>query len=166
MATANAGAMATTGPVLFAYDGSELAAFAIEQAGKELAGGRDALVLCVWQPADVGFVLAAERNFDADQAAQVQKAAEGVAARGASLADKAGFRSQSMAVQTAPTWKGIVEVAAAHRASLIVMGSHRRRGLEKYLLGSVAAAVVAHSEASVLVVHQPSWVPGPSDLSQ
>ena len=161
MATAQVGATAATGPVLFAYDGSELAAFAIEQAGRELARGREALVLCVWQPADVGFVLTAEQHLDADQASQVQRAAEEVAARGATLAGKSGFRSQSMAVQAGPTWKGIVEAAVEHKVSLIVLGSHRRRGLEKYILGSVAAAVVAHSEASVLVVHQPSWVAGP-----
>ena len=161
MTTTEVGAIAATGAVLFAFDGSELAAFAIEQAGRELATGREALVLCVWQPADVGFVLTAERHFDAGQASQVQRAAEEVAGRGATLAGKAGFRSQGMAVHAAPTWKGIVETAAEHKVSLIVLGSHRRRGLEKYLLGSVAAAVVAHSEASVLVVHQPSWVAGP-----
>jgi nucleotide-binding universal stress UspA family protein len=60
-----------------------------------------------------------------------------------------------MAVQAGPTWKGIVDAAVERKASLIVLGSHRRRGLEKYFLGSVAAAVVAHSRASVLVVHQP-----------
>lgn len=159
MATPQVGDIAGSSPVLFAYDGSELAAFAIDQAGRDLASGREALVLCVWQPADVGFVLAGERHFDADQASQVQGAAEAVAAHGATLADKAGFRSQSIAVQAGPTWKGIVETAAEHKVSLIVLGSHRRRGLEKYLLGSVAAGVVAHSEASVLVVHQPSWAP-------
>jgi hypothetical protein len=35
------------GPVLFAYDGSELAAFAIAQAAGQLAPQRDALVVCV-----------------------------------------------------------------------------------------------------------------------
>ena len=44
------------GPAIFAYDGSDLAAYAIEQAGIQLAPGREALVVCVWQPADVGFV--------------------------------------------------------------------------------------------------------------
>jgi nucleotide-binding universal stress UspA family protein len=155
VAPTQVGDITASAPVLFAYDGSELAAFAIEQAGRELASGREALVLCVWQPADVGFVLAGERQFNAGQASQVQTAAEEVAASGAALADRAGFRSHSMAVQAGPTWKGIVETAAAHKVSLIVLGSHRRRGLDKYLLGSVAAAVVTHSEASVLVVHQP-----------
>jgi nucleotide-binding universal stress UspA family protein len=46
-----------------------------------------------------------------------------------------------------------VAVAGEHEASLIVLGSHSRRGLARHLLGSVAAAVVAHSGASVLVVH-------------
>jgi nucleotide-binding universal stress UspA family protein len=143
----------SSGPVLFAYDGSELATLAIEQAAQQLAPGRDALVLCVWQPADVGFVPVDERHFDANQASEVKKAAEETAAHGASLAEKAGFRSQSMAVEAAPTWKGIVEAADEHGASLIVLGSHRRSGLAGHLLGSVAAAVVKHAARSVLVVH-------------
>jgi nucleotide-binding universal stress UspA family protein len=154
VASIDTGATAPAGPVLFAYDGSELAALAIEQAGQQLASGRDALVLCVWQPADVGFVPTSKRHFDANQASEVKSAAEETAAHGASLAEKAGFRAQSMAVKAAPTWKGIVETAEEHNASLIVLGSHRRRGLVGHLLGSVASAVVTHSASSVLVVHQ------------
>jgi nucleotide-binding universal stress UspA family protein len=157
MATADkaqAGALALAGPVLFAYDGSELAALAFEHAANQLATGRDALVLCVWQPVDVGFVPTNKRHFDADQASEVKRAAEETAAHGATLAEKAGFRAQSMAVQAAPTWKGIVETAEERKASLIVLASHRRSGLVGHLIGSVAAAVVARSASSVLVVHQ------------
>jgi nucleotide-binding universal stress UspA family protein len=143
----------SSGPVLFAYDGSELATLAIEQAAQQLAPGRDALVLTVWQPADVGFVPVNDRHFDATQAVEVKRAAEETAAHGASLAEKAGFRSQSVAVEAAPTWQGIVETAEERGASLIVLGSHRRSGLTGHLLGSVAAAVVKHSPRSVLVVH-------------
>jgi nucleotide-binding universal stress UspA family protein len=143
-------------PVLFAYDGSELAQLAIEQAGRQLAPGRDALVLCVWQPADVGFTPVGDQHFDAQNATEVQEAAERTAAHGASLAEQAGFRSQSMAVQAAPTWKGIVKTAEECDASLIVLGSHRRKGVVGHLLGSVAAAVVTHSASSVLVIHQRS----------
>jgi nucleotide-binding universal stress UspA family protein len=147
---------AGAGPVLFAYDGSELAELAIEQAGQQLALGREALVLCVWQPADVGFIPVDERHFDAQNASEVQKAAQQTAAYGASLAEKAGFRSKSIAVEAAPTWKGIVKTAEERDASLIVLGSHRRSGLAGRLLGSVAAAVVTHSRSSVLVVHRRS----------
>jgi hypothetical protein len=41
---------ASDSPVLFAYDGSDHAKAAIEQAGRELRTGRPALVLTVWQP--------------------------------------------------------------------------------------------------------------------
>jgi nucleotide-binding universal stress UspA family protein len=141
------------GPVLFAFDGSELAELAIDQAGRQLAPGRDALVVCVWQTGDVGFLPTGERRFNAAEATEVRKAAEETAAHGASLAEQAGFRTQSIAVEAAPTWKGIVEAADERKASLIVLGSHRRRGLVGHLLGSVAAAVAVHSASSVLIVH-------------
>jgi nucleotide-binding universal stress UspA family protein len=141
------------GPVLFAYDGSELAKLAIEQAGRQLAPGRDALAVCVWQPGDVGFVLPSEQHVNAAAASEVRKAAEETAAFGASLAESAGFPAQSLAIEAAPTWQGIIEVAEERAASLIVLGSHRRTGLARHLLGSVAAAVVAHATCSVLVVH-------------
>jgi nucleotide-binding universal stress UspA family protein len=147
---------APTGPVLFAYDGSELAALAIEQAGRQLALGRDALIVCVWQPGDVGFVPISELHFDAAAASEVRKAAQETAAYGASLAEKAVFKARSIAIEAAPTWKGIVEVAEERGASLIVLGSHRRRGLVGHLLGSVTAAVAAHSASSVLIVQEPS----------
>ncbi len=140
--------------MLFAYDGSELAQIAIEQAGRQLAPGRDALVVCIWQPADVGFVPVTEQHFDAQNAAEVQKAAEATAAHGAALAEQAGFRARSLAVNAAPAWKGIITVADEHEAGVIVLGSHRRAGIIGHLLGSVTAAVVAHSTVSVLVVHQ------------
>jgi nucleotide-binding universal stress UspA family protein len=57
-----------------------------------------------------------------------------------------------MAIAAAPTWKGIVEVAEQRNASLIVLGPHRRSGLVGHLLGSVTAAVMAHSTTSVLLV--------------
>jgi nucleotide-binding universal stress UspA family protein len=148
-----AAADAPAGPVLFAYDGSDLAKLAIEQAGRQLAPGRDALVVCVWQTGDVGFVPSGERHFNAAEATEVRAAAEETAAHGASLAEKAGLRPQSMAVEAAPTWRGIVEVAEERGVSLIVLGPHRRSGLIGHLQGSVSAAVVAHSGASVLLVH-------------
>jgi len=147
---------AISGPVLFAYDGSELAQLAIEQASQQLASGRDALILCVWQPADVGFIPVDDQHLDAQNASEVQKAAQQTAAHGASLAEKAGFHSQSMAVEAAPTWKGIVKIAEDQQASLIVLGSHHRSGIIGHLLGSVSAAVVTHSASSVLVVPQRS----------
>lgn len=142
------------GPVVLAYDGSELAARAIATAGRELAAGREALVVCVWQPADVGFVPVDGDHIDASDAAEVKRAAEATAAHGAELASTAGFRATPLAVKAAPTWQGIVSAADEHGASLIVLGAHDRRGLAGKLLGSVTAAVMAHCTPAVLVVRE------------
>lgn len=156
MTPAQADIPATTGPVLFAYDGSELAAVAIHQDTRLLVPGRGALVLCVWQPANVGFEPVNDRHFDADQATEVHRAAEETAAHGAALAAEAGFRSEAVTVEAAPTWKGILQTADERDAGLIVLGSHRRTGVVGHLLGSVASAVVAHAAISVLVARQPA----------
>jgi nucleotide-binding universal stress UspA family protein len=144
------------GPVVFGYDGSELAGLAIADAAAQLATPRDALVVCVWQPADVGFTPVEGRHFDADNAMEVRRAAEETAEQGAALAQKAGFQARTVAVEEAPTWRGIVTTAKQEGASLIVVGAHRRGGLARHLLGDVASAVVAHAPCSVLVVHERS----------
>jgi nucleotide-binding universal stress UspA family protein len=144
------------GPIVFAYDGSDLAKLAIDEAGRQLGSGRDALVLTVWHPFDVGFLPAAGVHFDAAQVSDVSDAAQQTAAEGASLAQAAGFNASRAAVEASPTWKGIVKVAEEHDASLIVLGSHGRSGLAGVLIGSVAEAVAAHSRRSVLIVHRPT----------
>jgi nucleotide-binding universal stress UspA family protein len=144
------------GPIVFAYDGSELAKLAIEEAGRQLAPGRDALVLTVWQPFDVGFVPTVALQINAAEIAEVREAAERTAADGASLAKAAGFEARGLEAEVAPTWKGIVQVAEEYDANLIVLGSHGRTGLAGVLLGSVAEAVAAHSRRSVLIVHRRS----------
>ncbi|HEX4753400.1 MAG TPA: universal stress protein [Solirubrobacterales bacterium] len=143
------------GPAIFAYDGSDLAGFAIEQAGLQLAPGREAIVVCVWQPADVGFKPVKGRELHAAAANEVQEAAEETAAHGAGLAEKAGFKAHGITVEAAPTWKGLVKVAEDHKCGLIVIGSHQRHGLLGHLAGSVAAATISHFQSSVLVIHQP-----------
>jgi nucleotide-binding universal stress UspA family protein len=153
--SANPSPCEAAGPAIFAYDGSELAGYAIEQAGIQLAPGREALVVCVWQPADVGFMPVEGRHLHAAAANEVEEAAKETAAKGAELADKVGFKASPQTVEAAPTWKGLVKVAEDHRCGLIVIGSHQRSGLLGHLAGSVAAATVSHFESSVLVIHQP-----------
>jgi nucleotide-binding universal stress UspA family protein len=46
----------------------------------------------------------------------------------------------------------ILETARKVRAGLIVVGSHGRHGVEKYLLGSVSGKIVEHADRPVLVV--------------
>jgi nucleotide-binding universal stress UspA family protein len=148
------GVEAPLGPVVFAYDGSELAKLAIDEAARQLGPGRDALVLTVWQPFDVGFVPPVALRINAAEIADVRRAAQETAADGVSLANAAGFSARGAEIEFGPTWKGIVHAADEHDASLIVLGSHGRTGLAGVLLGSVAEAVAAHSRRSVLIVHR------------
>jgi nucleotide-binding universal stress UspA family protein len=46
----------------------------------------------------------------------------------------------------------IVNYAERKKADLVVMGTHGRTGIKRFLLGSVASGVVTHAKCSVLVV--------------
>ena len=49
-------------------------------------------------------------------------------------------------------WSAIVELAEHERPDLIVMGTHGRGGVSRFLVGSVAESVVRHAPCGVLVV--------------
>jgi nucleotide-binding universal stress UspA family protein len=142
-----------SGPVLFAYDGSELAGHAITEAGRQLQAGRDAVIVTVWEPFNVGFLPVGGVEFDAAGVDEVKAAAEKTAAQGAALAEAAGFRASAVTAEGTPTWQAIIDVADSRDASLIVLGSHGRSGVTGLVVGSVAGAVAAHSRRSVLIVH-------------
>jgi nucleotide-binding universal stress UspA family protein len=141
-----------TGPVLFAYDGSDLARAAIVEAGHQLPRRREALVLTVWRTFNVGFTPEPDAQFDAACGDEVRQVAQQTAARGAELADKAGFRARARAVEGTPAWKAVIETAKDEDASLIVLGSHRHAGLGGLLAGSVAGDVAARSPRPVLII--------------
>ena len=48
----------------------------------------------------------------------------------------------------------ILDEAASWEADLIVLGSHGRRGLRRFLLGSVSNAVASHADCSVEIVRR------------
>ena len=50
--------------------------------------------------------------------------------------------------------KAICDYAETHGVDLIVVGSHGRGGVERWLIGSVAERVVRHATSNVYVVRQ------------
>jgi nucleotide-binding universal stress UspA family protein len=66
----------------------------------------------------------------------------------------AGF-SVSPALQEGDPKSKIIDVAKEWKADLIVLGSHGRKGLQRFLMGSVAESVARHAECSVEIVRIP-----------
>ncbi len=148
------------GPLVICYDGSEDAKHAIEHAGS-LLGGRDALVVTVWQGSpplgSFAFAGATDSMFDF---VEVNRAAAELGARvaadGVRIAEQAGLHAEPVAVEaTGPVWKTIVDIADRNDAATIVMGSRGLTGLQSMLLGSVSSAVVHHADRPTLVIRQP-----------
>ena len=74
--------------------------------------------------------------------ALVEKAAELLRARGLSV---------SVALEVGDPKSRILDVAEEWHADLIVLGSHGRRGLDRFLMGSVSDAVARHAKCSVQI---------------
>ena len=75
--------------------------------------------------------------------ALVMKAAELLRARGLKVA---------ATLEVGDAKSKILDVAEEWRADLIVVGSHGRRGFERFLMGSVSDAVARHAKCSVQIV--------------
>jgi len=70
------------------------------------------------------------------------------------MLSNAGFKTEAAVEEGDPTSK-IIDQAARWKASLIVMGSHGRKGLSRFLMGSVAQNVSRHASCSVQIVRIP-----------
>lgn len=79
------------------------------------------------------------------------KEAKASVAAAIKVVQAAGFAVSTRVVEADPR-TAILDVAAESETDLIVVGSHGRRGLKKFLLGSVAESVARHASCSVLIV--------------
>jgi nucleotide-binding universal stress UspA family protein len=66
-----------------------------------------------------------------------------------------GFNVTSALEEGDPKSK-IIDVASEWNADLIILGSHGRKGLDRFLMGSVAEGVARHAKCSVQIVRLPS----------
>ncbi len=68
---------------------------------------------------------------------------------------EAGFETASLVAEGDPR-EAIVEHAKREKASLIVVGSHGRRGWRRLVLGSVSEGVARYANCSVQIVRAPA----------
>lgn len=146
-------------PALFAYDGSETAAYAVGAAAR-LLRLRPAVVATAWHAAadTVGAALlaipdevartGAARLDDASRRAAAERAGEG-----ASMLAAAGWPCETETPQTAHgVAPAIVAAAGEHDAAVVVSGTRGRSRIAAALLGSNAEAILRHAGRPVLLV--------------
>lgn len=79
------------------------------------------------------------------------KTAEALVERAAEKLRSKGFKVSTLVEQGEPRSR-IIDLASAWNADLIVIGSHGRKGLDRFLMGSVSEAVARHARCSVEIV--------------
>ncbi len=139
--------------ILIATDGSETATKALHD-GLALARGLAAQVSAVtvtgpWSEAALGETVFAPSVEDYDRICA--KEAARILAEVDEAASAAGVQCKTAHVRHRFPADGILEAADQSGCDLIVMGSHGRRGLAKFLLGSQATEVLTRSKVPVLI---------------
>ena len=139
--------------ILLPVDGSDSSLMAVEKAcGLARAFGSEVTAIYVIDPYAFGGV---GTDFAYGQAQYLSAAtAEASAAlqSASAVLKAAGIAVHTAVIEGHAVYRGILETASSIGADLIVMGSHGRRGLEKLVLGSVAAKVLSHAHLPILVV--------------
>jgi nucleotide-binding universal stress UspA family protein len=144
--------------ILIPTDGSEVAQKGVDQ-GLSLARslGAKVTIITVTEPfpyypsVDGAGVAIVQANLP-DYAESQRKSAEEILAKAGEGAKKLGVAAQVRYVPDARPAEAILEAARTLDCDLIVMASHGRRGLNRLLLGSQTAEVLAASPVPVLVV--------------
>jgi nucleotide-binding universal stress UspA family protein len=146
--------------ILIAYDGSDDARAAIEQAGR-LFPGEQVTVLNVWQRfidtmARAGGGLAVIVDYD-EIDADAEKAAREKAEQGAELAKQAGLEAHAAtAVVESTVAEAILNQATSLGADAVVCGSRGFGGVKSLILGSVSNHLLQHADLPVVVVPSPA----------
>ncbi|WP_254763708.1 universal stress protein [Natrinema marinum] len=133
--------------VLVPTDGSDCAAAAVDHA-IDLATVTDATLHAV-NVVDLGVFWDESAAIALDA---LEDAGERVTERAVERAADAGVATADAAVLTGTPHHEIVAYADEHDIDCIVMGTHGRTGLDRYLLGSATERVVRHTDVPVISV--------------
>ena len=143
--------------ILLATDGSEFSQAAIEEViRRRWPSGTKVKVLSVAHPfplfPDPIFFSGAAHSETLQQ--EQRRASHDVEKAAGEIRDKAPDLHVEVETLEGSPKKVIVEEAERWEADLIVVGSHGRGAVERFLLGSVAHAVVLHAPCSVEIVRR------------
>src|SRR5579872_180965 len=144
--------------ILLGVDGSKYSDAAVQaMVSKILKEDAEVLVLQVVEPRIFSTPPQMAAGYEPELAeimkVQFQNAQQTVD-RAAAALKAAGFSAKGRVVE-AETRSGILDLASEWHADLIVLGSHGRKGLQRFMLGSVAESVARGAYCSVLIVRKP-----------
>ena len=144
--------------ILLAVDGSEFSQAATQAiVSQTRPEGVEVLVLRVVEPLIFSIPPQMAPGYAPEQdeiiKEEIRQAQESVNQASQALRS-AGFTVNTRIVE-AEARNGILDIAAKWRPDLIVLGSHGRKGLQRFLLGSVAEFVARHADCSVEIVRVP-----------
>ncbi len=142
--------------VLHATDFSSASRPAFRKAVDLAKSLRADMVVAHILPPVVVPMMMAEGYIPATTLDDLQRTARAVAQRHlnriVAQAKQAGVRAVGRLVEASPVDEWIVRTAKTVHADMIVLGTHGRTGVHRFLLGSVAARVVATASCAVLTV--------------
>lgn len=147
--------------ILLATDGSEYSEAAADEIGRRpFPKGSEVRVISVFElPTFPIAVPWAGVDFDDEVQkqgqAQARKAVKSAVDRLRSGKEGAKLKVSTKVLGGSPK-HAILDEADAFNADLIVLGSHGRGRIERFLLGSVSLAIVTHAKCSVEIVRRPS----------
>jgi len=139
--------------ILIGTDGSDFADKAVDQ-GLALAKvlGSKVTVAKVTEPWTMAVSGEWAIAFPVEEYEEVAAAdAKTILSRVAEKAKAAGVACETVHIKDEFVAEGLVEAAKTRGCDLIVMASHGRRGLVKFVLGSEATRVLSHSTIPVLI---------------
>lgn len=142
---------------LVAYDSSDQANAALDVAIGLARSERASVVACyaVDIATEMGRIAASFHYVPASARKMLRDDAEAILAQACERATGSRFKIETKFLD-APVISGIIAFAGKTRADMIVVGSHGRSGLPRFILGSVAEGLMRHAKVPVLVVRMPS----------
>lgn len=143
--------------VLVATDGSDYSQRALGRLGEFLPERTEEVLLLMVVPnpsaGTMGLIGPPYIDY-ASLADQLRSEAQAVLDKGAATLRAQGFTVRLIYREGDPATE-ILEVAQSEEVGMIVVGSHGRTGVRRFLLGSVSARIVSHAPCSVLVIKHP-----------
>ena len=149
--------------ILVAVDGSGFSRLAVEQAADLAeAKGAEILLLTVSSVINMGSYAAVAYMPDSTWEVPTKDQALEILDEAAALLKARGLEARKLH-RLGGISDTILEVADHEAVDLIVVGSHGRTGLTRFLLGSVSSQVASHARCSVLVAKHAVTVSQPAE---